>query len=384
MSSTKVSLITSHYVDNYGSILQTYASQKYLEEKGCSVEIVNYIRENLRIDNIKKRRKAHYKAKGGIFRLPFVSDLLVLRWYRRHIKRKKILDAFRKDNLRFSDEYTSIEQLMSDPPIADYYCVGSDQVWNYLYNEGVLPEHFLQYAPKGSKKLSLSSSLGIDRIDDEECGALMKSYLRDFSLITVRESSGKKALESIGVNNVHHVLDPTLLLTKEQWISEFNLKRAVKDEYVLLYQLTPCREMDEFARQIALKKNCKLIVIAFGTGRSMAGAEIIVNPSAERFMELILHANYIVTDSFHATAFSICFNREFLSWLPNKYSTRLVSLLEMLNLEDRAFTKNEARWEMLDKIDYKKINGVLDSAREELDRLIEEVFDGEKNDHALK
>jgi hypothetical protein len=382
----KISLITLQYINNYGSVLQAYASQMYLEGKGFFVEIVNYTRENCRFDYLKKSMKPYYQQKGVVFKLPFVSDLLVMRWHRRYTKRNEVFEKFRDDRFHLSKEYQSLDHLMKDPPSADFYCVGSDQVWNYFYNDGVLPEYFLRYAPNNAKKFSLSSSLGIAKLEDAENGALIKEYLDGFSLITVRESSGKQILEGLGVNNCHQILDPTLLISKDKWVSTLGLKRKRDYEYVLMYQLSPSEEMGAFAKQIARENGCKLIVISNNIKMSLSnlkmsisGAEIIANPTVEQFLELILYARCIVTDSFHGTAFSLSFNREFFSWLPRKYSSRLTSILGMLNLQDRAITQNETRWKSIVPINYQSVNNVLLQARKEADQLIEEMLisDGE-------
>lgn len=371
MSGNKqISLITLQYINNYGSVLQTYASQAYLEGKGFHVETVNYTRENCHPENLRASMKTYYRQR---YKLPFLSEVLVRRWHRLHVQRSEVFDDFRSRRLHLSREYASAEQLMAQPPQADYYCVGSDQVWNYLYNDGVLPEYFLQYAPKGAKKFSLSSSIAVEGLEDETVGAAMKAYLSDFSLITVREKSGKEILEGLGIP-CHQIPDPTLLLTGQQWQSDFDLKPCRDYEYVLVYQLNPCKEMAEFARQIAGQRGCRLIVICNNIRMSVPGAELLDNPPVEVFLSLLLHANCVVTDSFHGTAFSLNFHREFFSWLPNKYSTRLMSVLELLGLQDRAFTRSDARWQTLAPIDYQKVDTVLHQARKEADRLLEEVL----------
>lgn len=370
----KISLITLQYINNYGSVLQTYASQEYLSKHGYFVEVVNYTRENCRFDNLKKSMKAYYSKKGSIFALPFVSQLLTMRWERLYKKRNKVFDEFRKNSISLSDEYNSIEDLTQNPPIADCYCVGSDQVWNYLYNDGVLPEYFLSYAPSGKKKFALASSLGIEKIEDSDSGNLIKEYLDGFDLITVREKSAEQALDYLGCDNVYQILDPTLLLSKEDWTSKFDLCNSSNDPYVLVYQLNPCKEMDEFAQAVAAKKNCRLIVISNNIRLSIPGAEIIDNPTVEQFLSLILHSECMITDSFHGTAFSLNFNKDFFSWMPQKYSTRLSSILELTGLSERAFSKNDARWELVEKIDYQKVNAVLQEWRDNADRLIAGVL----------
>lgn len=132
--------------------------------------------------------------------------------------------------------------------------------------------------------------------------------------------------------------------------------------------------MDIFAEQIAQKKGYKLIVISNNIRLSITGAEMIDNPTVEQFLELILYAKCVVTDSFHGTAFSLNFNREFFSWMPNKYSTRLMSILEMLGLEDRAFLQNESRWETVAPINYQSVNDILSQERKKADQLIEGVL----------
>lgn len=375
----KVSLITLQYINNYGSVLQTYASQLYLESKGCEVEVVNYTRENCRFDNLKKSMKNHYRSKGAFFRLPFVSDLLAMRWKHLHLKRNKEFERFRDGHICLSNEYLSVQELFAAPPAADVYCVGSDQVWNYLYNDGVLPEYFLRYAPNGKRKFALSSSIGLDEVTDASCGELIKEYLEDFCLVTVRENRAKTILDNLGVENCHQILDPTLLISKEMWISKLGLKRIRDYKYVLVYQLNPCKEMDIFAEDIAKEKGCKLIVISNNIRLSIPGAEIIDNPAVEQFLSLILFAECVVTDSFHGTAFSINFNKEFFSWLPGAYSTRLTSVLEFIGHKERSFTENDERWKNIRPIDYSCVNCILEKHREQADVLIEEVLsDNEK------
>lgn len=370
MLNKKVSLITLQYVNNYGSVLQTFASQAYLEKFGFEVEVVNYTRNNYRYENLKSSMKSYYKQKSKILRIPFLADLLVKRWEMIYHKRNKVFNDFRNKNIKLSKEYNSVDELINQPPNADFYCVGSDQVWNYLYNDGVLPEYFLSYAPKNAIKFSLSSSFGFNEIDDETKEVEIKKYLKDFSLITVRENTGKQILDKMGLTKSHQILDPTLLISKEQWISMFNLKVPRNEDYVLVYQLNPSKEMNEFSQKIAKEKNCKLIVISNNIRMSIPNAEIIDNPTVNEFLELFLYAKCIITDSFHGTAFSLNFNRDFFSWMPNKYSTRLMSVLEKMELQNRAFLKDDDRWKMIEPINFDKVNEILNSSREYADFLI--------------
>ncbi len=372
----KISLITLQYINNYGSVLQTYASQEYLKKFGCFVEIVNYTRENCRFDNLKKSMYEYYKQKGCFFRLPLVGYLLTNRWEKLYKARNEVFEDFRQKYICLGRDYSSFQDLLNNPPIADFYCVGSDQVWNFLYNDGVLPEYFLSYAPEGRIKFTLASSLGVECIDSPNIRSLIKQYLEEFSLITVREKSAEQILKSLECKNVHQILDPTLLLDKNNWKQKFNLQVEISFPYILVYQLNPCKDMIEFARTISQKKKCQLIIISNNIRLSVSEAIIISNPPVVQFLNLILNAECIVTDSFHGTAFSLNLNKDFFSWLPEKYSTRLTSILELTGLSERAFTKIDSRWEQCKLIDYDCVNAVLKKWRDKADLLISEILFG--------
>lgn len=370
----KISLITLQYINNYGSVLQSLASQAYLSKFHYTVEIINYVRKNSQFKELKKVQSKHYKNRGGICNMPLIPQLLTVRWAINYKKRSKVFNEFRKKYLQLSKEYSSQTELIDNPPVADVYCVGSDQVWNYLYNDGVLPEYYLEFVSDDATRFSLASSIGIENISDDAIATKMRSFLSSFQLITVREKSAERIIRELGYNQCTQIIDPTLLLNKNEWVEMLKLKRIVDYPYILIYQLNPCKEMDQFAVNIAQKKNCRIIAISNNVRVSISNAKIIKSPFVEEFLSLILYAKCIVTDSFHGTAFSINFNKEFYSWLPNKFSTRLTSILEMIGYEERAFSKNEPRWASLNTINYSKVNEILDAERQKVRNLLEPVL----------
>ena len=184
----KVSIITLHRVFNYGSVLQTYASQKIFEQHGCDVEIVDYItsqRTNKRLffdvpDSLKGN-----KAQKWIY--------IVLRAISVVIKKTTFGVFLRKYVHLTKKQYICAQDLIDAPPIADVYVTGSDQTWNSKYNEGVDRGFFLEYAPKDKKKISYVSSFGKTALDENEFD-ITKEYLKKYSAISVREDC-----KSVGV-----------------------------------------------------------------------------------------------------------------------------------------------------------------------------------------
>lgn len=358
----KASIITLQYIDNYGSVFQTYATQEILMSMGYEGEIVNYTRENCTYSFQKKLAFQRYRSRGGILSLYPIAKLLEYRWSFIVKKRTKVFDAFRKKYINLSKEYLTAQQLLNDPPVADVYVTGSDQTWNPEYNGGVLGEYFLNYAPANAKKIALSASIGTESIAQEFAEA-MANYVNTYDGISVREKSAVVALESIGYAKAVHVLDPTLMLSGDEWTQALHLKKTDKP-YVLIYQLNDNKKMLDFAAQIAKDNNMELIIIASKYRSVNCKHKVIKNCKPERFLELVKNAKYVVTDSFHGTAFSFNFNKDVYVFNPPKYSTRLISILDLLGSDFR-LVKDE-HWSQIEKIDFDKVNLILSEEREKV------------------
>lgn len=138
----------------------------------------------------------------------------------------------------------------------------------------------------------------------------------------MREKSGAKIIKDMGIHNCGLCLDPTLLLTRDEWI-EHAKPFPVKEEYVLIYQLSHDEEFDKFAIEFAKKKKLKLIRICTRYDQKRLSGKGIVIPEVQEFLSLLLNAKYVLTNSFHATAFCINFNVQFISIYPNEYASRI-------------------------------------------------------------
>lgn len=352
----KASVITLQYIDNYGSVLQAFATQEILGSMGYESEIVNYTRPNCTYSYLKKKVYTTYRNCKDIRAFYPVAKLLETRWCLKTKKRRKVFETFRKKYINLSNKYSSSQELIANPPIADVYITGSDQTWNCEYNGGILGEYFLNYAPSNVKKIALSVSIGIEHIPTAFAKE-MSDYVKLYDGISVREESALTVLRELGYRNAVHVVDPSLMLSADEWIKLLNLKGS-KKLYVFVYQLNANKDMLNFAVRIAKDNKLELVILSAVKLKNIGFKHTIVkNCKPEHFLELIKNAKYVVTDSFHGTAFSFNFNKNIYVFNPPKYSTRLISILKLFGAEFRLI-KN-AYWKEIQPIDFDKVNSVL-------------------------
>ena len=360
----KASVITLHTVDNYGSAMQTYATQKVLEKCGCDVEFVNYWRK----DNLPRYRAVQllesstlqkFKSIWGISR--FTRNVTVFLLEKLLENRKSPMWIFLKKNVRLTRRmYSSFEELINNPPIADVYITGSDQVWNSIWNKGIDRAYFLDFAPEGKARIAFSASIGRESLDVDEIPETTR-LLKQYKAISVREQSAVELLDSIGIDSTL-ILDPTLMLDAEDWRKLAAPVNKGKS-YLLIYQLNPNPQMDDYAEQFAKRKGWEVLRIGFGLSDRNKTGKCVMLPSVEEFLGLFCEASCVLTDSFHATAFSLNLGTDFISVLPGRFGTRITSILKLTNTECRLLT-NYTNFDILDnKIDKEEIQRILAGER---------------------
>lgn len=343
----KIKTITCHHVYNYGASLQAYALQHYLESLGHEVEIIDFnpwfhcdrynpfwIPKNAigRAASIIKKFPllryiwCPYKAyRGGMFKT----------W-----GRKAAFDAFEKEYYHLTSiKYFSSEELMQNPPMADAYIAGSDQIWNTFSNNGKEPGYYLDFGNDQTKRFSYAASLATNSIKDE-CKDFIKEKLAKFSFISVREKTGASLLADLGISNVSVVLDPVFLLDKSEWKQlslTGNLYGLSHESYVLVYDfLGNDDNMISFAKAYAKEKSLKIVSINDFSERGYADININ-NAGPLEFLSLIDNAACVIASSFHATAFSVIFQKEFYTFSLKGHhnSLRMSDFLSSLGLQDR-------------------------------------------------
>lgn len=368
----KISLITMHYVHNYGSVLQTFATQFLFKRAGYEIETVDYIRENCKKENKAAEYREKLKKRNIIWSFPIINSLILLRHKLQIHRLENIFGRFVREHIHLSKPYETADDLMNDPPIADIYCTGSDQMWNSIWNAGILPEYFLAYAPEGKKRVAFATSFGRTELDKNEL-EITKAFIQKYDAISVREKSALSLLEQMGYSSGVHILDPTLIMSADEWESQLDIPSQKGTRYVLIYGLNNNVELEKFALKIAKDNALRLINISRSPRAYFRPGKVVRFPRVEEFLSLIKNADYIVTDSFHGTIFSLNFGKQVFVFYPDRFSTRLQSILSLTGQEQRVVNDSNQDWQTIKPIDYSRVNDILENERKKALRFINEI-----------
>ena len=369
----KISVLTLQNISNYGSVLQAFATKLFFESMGYRTEFVDYWRENMIDRNIAHELILHKNLKlKNVWGKTALTRNIAERLLTNQIEKQAApFRSFVSEKLSVSStRYTSVEQLNSDPPEADVYCVGSDQVWNSEWNGGFDKCFCLSYAKSGKPKLAFSSSFGVDRLPEDE-GKKVKALLSDFDAVTVREESAVSLLKGLGIKS-ECILDPTLLVSREVWLEQTDAKIAEKQPYILVYQLNRSAEFDAIVNSAAEKYGKRVVRIEYR--ESDSEGEHIILPSVTEWISYFRYADYVITDSFHGTAFSLLFQRQFVDFLPDKYSGRINSILRLLGLEERRIETPDGVAVLEKEIDYGRVAAALEREAEKAKNIFSKVM----------
>lgn len=350
-----IRITTFQRAHNYGALLQVYALQEFLK-KYYNVKIIDY--EN-------KRMNLQYnpnKIKRPTLKWTIKNFIEILSYRNKMITRYNNFNNFINNNLTLTNKINQINDIDLDK--VDVLITGSDQVWNWKLTNGLDDIYFLNFG-NTIKKISYAASLGNSKIN-EDYKKEFKEKISKIDKISVREESGKKAINEIVPNKeIEVVLDPTLLLKKAEWENFSSNSKNEKNKYILAYIVEKNSEQIKIVNQLSKKTGLKVIHFEKRNfyNNSLKSA-YTANP--QEFVELIRNAEYIVTTSFHATVFSIIFNKTF--WVVPHKSTgsRVTDLLKKLGISNRAVNTleefNNRNYD--EEIDYEKVNKILEKERE--------------------
>lgn len=333
MNKRSIAVMTLHNSPNYGSCLQSFATQSVLDGLNLDTQIVDYYRHDAIPENETNRAlNGQLVKKMPIFKLPGMKALARIPVSRIVARRAAPLNEFRRTRLHLSPtKYYSSEELERNPPQADIYCTGSDQVWNSVWNKGFNKSFYLDFAPEDAPRIAYAASIGKATLDDWE-KVPMREALHRYSHISVREEEAVGLLDSIGVHGAVPVIDPTLMLTRSDWGRIASRKLVPGQSYILIYQLNKNPEFDKYAQRLSKKLQLPLYRIAYGVHEKRKGEHAIVCPKVEEFLGLFMNAEYVLTDSFHGTAFSVNLQRKFVAISPGRFSGRIMNLLSMTDM----------------------------------------------------
>ncbi len=340
----KIGVITIHSDLNYGAFLQAFATVAFLRAKGYETKIIDY----RKIPNSPRNYRFPINIVYKLYHLPRL-------WRYRSFIKPMI------SNIR----YNSLEELYKFNEDYDILLSGSDQIWN-PYCGGFVnklnPAYYLAFASnKRYKKISYGSSVGSHVFSETE-RVKVKQWLDEYSALSTRESVGAEQLESIMGKKVKVVLDPSLLLNKVEWL-KYSASNRIKDKYVLVYYIDDLEEVVSYARKVADKNGYKVALIT-NMPMKPKGVDILIpHCGPAQFLGLFDKASYIVTNSFHGTAFSVNFNKEFISVLKRNSPQRQQTLLTNVGLMERLLTNVEQVDDLTECIDWQEPNRLLEELR---------------------
>ena len=330
----RVGIITYHSAYNFGSVLQAYATQQIINMIGCKAEIINY-----RMDS----QKEFYAYIHHVDTFKSLIKYLMIFGKKKDLKRRAIrFEKFIEEYLLLTDEFSRPEEACAYSETFDTYISGSDQIWNKHSNElkdvdlKYMDPYFLTFTKK--KKISYASS--VVNMTDKELLYVAKKIM-DFCHVSCREKESADKISKLINRNIETVLDPTLLLSSVDWKKIMCQTKFESKPYLLLYTLTTNSHLLRLlceAKKKAKEYGVQLVVLApLATAvPNIYRVKFIYDAGPKEFIRLVYDSKYILTDSYHGTLFSINFQKQFFSMIPQEKSdNRLYQILDKLDLKFR-------------------------------------------------
>lgn len=343
----KFGILTFHRALNYGAVLQAWALQKKINMIGYPCDILDYNSEQMKsytaIINMFEKPKTLKSYLSAIQKSPF-----------RMIRRIRFSNFVHKYLILTSK--LSSQSLKSSYEDYDGVVVGSDQVWND-YLTGFDKAYFLDFI-EGKKKLSYAASFGFAQIPNN----LKKDYrnlLNSFTTISVREKSGADIIDELLRKKADVCIDPTLLLDYKDWM--YFIKNQKREKYILIYSINKNINLFECAIRLSQERNIKIYYICneMHDMRKLSGVKSvkhILTPNPVEFLNLIYHAEYIMTNSFHGTVLSVIFQKKFFceTNYGEHQNHRIIELLDSLGLKNHIIcsdkiSENTINWAEVEK-----------------------------------
>lgn len=350
----RIGILTFIHTNNFGANLQCYALQHVIKRMGFSVDVIDLYRPHDKgyLSCVKDKERfgalysyhslRDYRSRFNKIIMKFILSL----------KRRKVcqdnedgFEKFRKTYIHLtSKSFRNITQLYEEFPAGTYthIVVGSDQVWNYTGDFSKEP-FFLTFDNQ-ARKISYAASLGHSTIP-QKVAEKYSQWLKDFYCISVREESGVAAISKIVDRDVVQTIDPTFLLSKGEWLKAFSIDRLQYSEnIVLVYMLSLSIASIELAQTLARLLGCSVKIITDKPViKKFENCEFLHNQDPCSFISLYRNAKFVVTNSFHGTAFAINFNIPFITIDKKgaRLNTRKVEILKQFNLLDRYIVEGD-------------------------------------------
>ena len=345
--------------NNYGTVLQNYALQRTFRGEGTKPHLISVRPRSYVLKFFRDYLKPEHTSLIRLNKL--YSDI-------RNYKKRQKIKAFYKEHI-ITNHYHKLSEVRIGESATNAFVCGSDQIWNPAYQPHNL--YYLSFVDNDKQKYSYAASIAVD-IMSEKAKEYFKTALSSFSMVSVREKTGLELLKSCISNAKLRVdCDPVLLLTKHEWV------KLVSDRYkyggfLFFYMLRPSVELLEKAKKISEEKKLKFIFIGdyfFGH----RGITQVTDASVQDFLSAIYYADYIITNSFHATVFATIFEKPFLSQVIDRTGSRVNDYLKMVGLESRIIDIKNPVSISISEVDYSKVETILNKMRNRSRAYISEI-----------
>lgn len=352
----KIKMITIHNIPNYGSVFQALALNRYLAQLGHDCKVIDY--------NPPYFTKGTLKARLG--------RLLNYRAYRERVR--KYRDFVSKNMILTEQNYGSYEELLKANEEADLFVAGGDQLWNEFYDCGRDDAYKLLFA--NGRKAAFGTSLGKDSFTPAGLEKLVEA-VRCFECIGIREQSGVHLLRDAGLTQVKHVCDPVFLLEREEY-QKYIRPVPIKDKYMFVYLVQQSALLDTAVDYIAKRLGLKVVLYA-GFVPKCHSDLFIKEMGPDETLSYVANAEFVLSASFHASAFSTLFHKQFITLLPGESTNaRIQDFLNFTGLQSRMISDAA----MLEKaiaspIEWETVDSVMDKHISESKDFLAQMLSGD-------
>lgn len=350
---------------NYGSILQAFALQKFLQARGFEVIDFNYsavIRVKMMnwLINRNSPKLFYDKYKDSRGQRTYTHQSLFE-------ERNRRFNEFKRQNMNITKLYTNPKQIKKAAKDFEIFICGSDQIWSpALMN----PIYYLELSPAEGVRIAYAPSFGVMKTSKTKEKKIAR-YLNKFNYISIRENEGREFIKNITGLDVPVQVDPTMLLNKDEW-RQYTGKRIETDNYIFCYLLSPNQKYIEAIRKISNEKNLKVIIVPSSKGPFNTGFDERISTGPVEWLNYIENASIIFTDSYHGCIFSSLFEKEFILFKRftdsdiRSENSRVYTLTKLLAIEDRLIDENKlAMINKLKDIDFENVKRIIDDKAKE-------------------
>lgn len=368
----KVLTLTTQYANNYGAQLQCYALSKYLNSlPGVECEVIQYFHPRAGISWTLFRHptslREFAKLLYTLLNIPLIISLQ---------KKKKRMREFINNYIPLTkEEYHTPESIRNNPPVADIYICGSDQIWNMKYIFNGKTVYFLDFVPDGKKRVSYAASIA-DPWKEEHID-ILKKHLEKFHAISIREKGNLEQLQTI-YPNATIAIDPVFLLKKTEWDGLKSTALCPDYPYMLCYFLSVREEMVKIVSKIRKLTGLKIVHLNLNALDKFNSDVVLRTADPREFIGLISHATMVCTNSFHCSAFSVIYKRDFVFCPKNMANERVSNLQDTFGLGNVMMTVDRLNSLTVDdlKVDYSKADELGQKVLEHSKSFLKEAIYG--------